>query len=302
MKNLFINSMLVLGVLMSTQAFAQTTIVQEPLLDKIKKTNTIKLGYRNNSIPLSYVEGASKPKGYAVEICEAMIEQIRKDFNLPELKIEYVEINDNDNFNKIKNGVADLECADSINNASNRELVSFTVPHLITGVKILTKSDKKITKLIDLKNKRIAVAPISATFELVKKYNDTIKLNITFVESNNVAKSINMVETSEVDAFLANDILLYTHIAQSLNPEGLNVVGEFLSIEPLAIAFRKNDPNFKTYANKFMINLMKTGKIMVIYDKWFNQNLTVINNKTMNLPPSALFLDLLRYPTEIVGN
>lgn len=293
--------MMALGVLISTQSFAQT-IIQEPLLDKIQKTNIINLGYRSTAIPLSYVEGASKPKGYAVEICELMIEQMKKDYNLPNLRINYVELNYDDRFDKIQSGAADLECADSTNNAERREKVDFTVPHFIAGIKILTRTDENIAKLTDLKNKRVAVAPTSTTFEILNDYNTTRNLNVRIIESSDDAKSMLMVENKEVDAFLVDDILLYAYAAQSANPEAFKVVGDFLSVKPLAIVFRKNDPNFKIYADKFMVQLMRSPKMMEIYNKWFNTELTVINGKKMNTPPSALFLDLLRYPTAIVGN
>jgi len=301
MKKIFIKSMMALGVLISTQSFAQT-IIQEPLLDKIQKTNIINLGYRSTAIPLSYVEGASKPKGYAVEICELMIEQMKKDYNLPNLRINYVELNYDDRFDKIQSGAADLECADSTNNAERREKVDFTVPHFIAGIKILTRTDENIAKLTDLKNKRVAVAPTSTTFEILNDYNTTRNLNVRIIESSDDAKSMLMVENKEVDAFLVDDILLYAYAAQSANPEAFKVVGDFLSVKPLAIVFRKNDPNFKIYADKFMVQLMRSPKMMEIYNKWFNTELTVINGKKMNTPPSALFLDLLRYPTAIVGN
>jgi glutamate/aspartate transport system substrate-binding protein len=58
---------LVLGL-----ALVSPTLGQEArlTLDKIKATGTILIGYRETSIPFSFVDKDRKPTGYSVELCE----------------------------------------------------------------------------------------------------------------------------------------------------------------------------------------------------------------------------------------
>ncbi len=73
--------------------------------------------------------------------------------------------------------------------------------------------------------------------------------------------------------------------SKSKNPADYHMVGEVLSVEPIAIMVRKDDPAFLAAVNKTLDGLMKSGEIAKIYDKWFMQSIPPTNTK-VGLPAS----------------
>ena len=60
-------------------------------------------------------------------------------------------------------------------------------------------------------------------------------------------------------------------IANAKNPSAFKVLGDVLSVEPIAIMMRKGDPAFKKIADDTVAELVKSGEIAKMYDKWFVQ-------------------------------
>ncbi|MCR3847318.1 amino acid ABC transporter substrate-binding protein, partial [Pseudomonas aeruginosa] len=59
-------------------------------LKKIKDTGTITLGHRDASIPFSYLgTEPGKPIGYSHDLQLKVVEAVKKELNLPDLKVRY---------------------------------------------------------------------------------------------------------------------------------------------------------------------------------------------------------------------
>lgn len=54
------------------------TGVHAQTLDKVKSSGTITLAYRESSIPFSYLGGDGQPVGFAWEICNKIVDQVKK--------------------------------------------------------------------------------------------------------------------------------------------------------------------------------------------------------------------------------
>ena len=59
------------------------------------------------------------------------------------------------------------------------------------------------------------------------------------------ADSFLLLETGRADAFVMDGQILAGNIAKAKNPADFRIVGEVLSVEPIAIMIRKDDPAFK---------------------------------------------------------
>jgi glutamate/aspartate transport system substrate-binding protein len=79
--------------------------------------------------------------------------------------------------------------------------------------------------------------------------------------------------------------ILAGNIAKSKNPADYKIVGEVLSVEPIGIALRKDDPAFKKVVDDSIIVMMKSGEIARLYDKWFMQPIAPANTR-VGLPAS----------------
>jgi glutamate/aspartate transport system substrate-binding protein len=126
-------------------------------------------------------------------------------------------------------------------------------------------------------------------------------INSRIVEGKDHDESFDILERGEADAFVMDDILLYGLRANAKNPSQWAIVGELITVEPLAIMLRRNDPEFKKYVDTVLSRAMIDGEVKTVYSKWF---LSPIPPKgvNLNIPLSPLMRDQLSFPTDKVGD
>ena len=73
--------------------------------------------------------------------------------------------------------------------------------------------------------------------------------------------------------------ILAGNIAKSKAPADYRIVGEVLSVEPIAIMLRKDDPAFKKAVDDSILAMMRSGDIAKLYDKWFMQPIAPTNTR-----------------------
>ncbi|HET9023289.1 MAG TPA: amino acid ABC transporter substrate-binding protein, partial [Burkholderiaceae bacterium] len=202
----------------------------------------------------------------------------------------------------IKEGKADLECGSTTNNAARRKDVAFTVTHYYAGARLLTRGDSGINRLSDLRSKTVVstrgTTPLAALRAAEEK---GVIGGARILEAKDHDEAFAMLERGEAQAFAMDDILLYSLRATSKEPKQWVVVGEFITVEPLAIMLRKDDPEFKRYVDTVLSRAMIDGEVRYFYGKWF---LSAIPPKGVNLgiPLSPLMRDQLSFPTDKVGD
>jgi len=272
-----------------------------PTFEKIKKNGSIVIGTRSSSIPLSYFDNNKNPMGYGVDVCLELISHIKKDYNLPNIKVNYQEVTGSNRIPLTVDGTVDLECGSTTNNESRRKDVDFTIPYYISGVRILTKKNTGVVSLNDLRGKKVALGAGTTSIPLMEKINKERAMNMTLIVEPSFSEALSAVNTGKADAFVLDDLLLFGERSKVSNPQDFDVVGEFLSVEPLAIMIRKNDPEFKNYLNKKLNQFIQDGTIDRLYNKWFESPIPP-NNQNLNIPQTPLLKDVFRMPTDIVGN
>ncbi|NCQ52286.1 amino acid ABC transporter substrate-binding protein [archaeon] len=285
----------------SQVAVVKPEIFTGRILDKIQKTNKIVIGNRNSSIPISFYDANKKPIGYGIDICVDFINKLKVERNLPNLQIEFLEVSGSTRIPLVMAGKVDIECGSTTNNASRRKDVSFSIPYYIAGVRILAKTNSGITSLKDLKNKTVVVGKGTSTIKTLNSIKDDLSMSFKITEAVDFPTALQNVVKGTADAFVLDDLLLFGERAKLDNPQDYAVVGEFLSIEPLAIMVRNNDPEFKNLVDKYMLDIINSGKINEYYSKWFESPIPP-NNKALNIPQTPLLKDLFRMPTSSVGN
>jgi glutamate/aspartate transport system substrate-binding protein len=94
-----------------------------------------------------------------------------------------------------------------------------------------------------------------------------------------------LLESGRADAFVMDGQILAGNIANAKTPADFRIVGEVLNVEPIAIMIRKDDPAMKKVADDTVRELIRTGELARIYDKWFMQPIPP-RNMRLNLPAS----------------
>jgi len=278
-------------------ALAAPALAQEGTIKKIKETGTITIGHRDASIPFSYYDENQKPIGYAMDICNQIVEDVKKDLNMPNLKVAYQLVTSANRIPLMANGTIDLECGSTTNNLEREKQVSFTNTHFVTGNRWIAKKSSNIHTLADLKGKTIASTAGTSNIKQITEINGQQNLGMNIISANGHPEAFQMVETGRAVAFVMDDILLYSLAASSRNPNDFEISKEALSIEPYGIMLRKDDPSFKKIVDASTANLYKSGKINAIYDKWFLKPVPP-KNVNLNVPLGDALKKVFQNPTD----
>jgi len=270
------------------------------VLQRVKAGGKLVIAHRESSVPFSYVDPVSKkPMGYAVDLCRKLADAVGKRVGVRSVPVELMPVTPANRIAMVEQGKADMECGSTTNNAERREKVAFTIPHFITGARLLVRAGSTIDRLEDLQGRKLVSTKGTTPLKAADQANRQRLLGITILEAPDHGRAVEMVEKGEADAFLMDDVLLYGLAANRPNPAALKVVGRFLTTEPLAIMLPRNDPEFKKMVDDEMRRLIVSREIYPLYDKWFARPIPPMNTP-LNLPVSYLLRDFWKYPTDQV--
>ena len=270
-------------------SFLSAPVVAQELvgtLKKIKDSGSITLGVRETSIPFSYLDDKQQAIGYSIDLCMAIVEEVKKELMMPTLTVKTNPVTSQTRIPLMANGTIDMECGSTTNNLTRQKQVAFAPVTFVTGTKLLVKKSSKIKSYKDLKGKTVVVTQGTTNERTIKALSDKENLNIKFLNAKDHAESFLTVESGRAAAFSMDDVLLYGLIAKAKKPKDFDVVGDYLSYDPYGIMFRKNDADFAIVANRALAGLMRSGEINKIYDKWFIGKLP--SGETIGMPMSPL--------------
>ncbi len=266
-------------------------------LKKIKDSGTITLGHRETSIPFSYLDEKQQPIGYSMDICAAIVEEVKKELALATLNVKYNPVTSQTRIPLMSNGTIDLECGSTTNNLTRQKQVAFAPVTFITGTKLLVKKSSKIKTYKDLKNKTVVVTQGTTNERTIKALSDKDSLGIKFLNAKDHAESFLTVESGRAVAFAMDDILLYGLVAKAKSPKDFEVVGEYLSYDPYGMMFRNNDDAFGVVVRRAIARFFGdagqcNGPIKKVYAKWFTEKLP--SGESMGVPLSPLLENVCR--------
>ncbi len=270
-------------------------------LAKIRQTHSITIAYREASVPFSYISDNKKPIGYSVDLCLKIVDAVRRELKLQKINVMYVPVISSNRIPAIVEGKADLECGSTTNNAERRTQVAFTIPHFVATVRMLVRSNSGISNWPDLRGKRVAATKGTTTIKLLTERYKVRPFDFKLIEASNDTESFSMVEKGTAEAFPMDDVLLYGLRANAKDPGSFVIVGDSLSAEPYAIMLRKDDAPFKALVDREMVRIFNDGELVKLYDKWFKRPIPP-KGINMNMPMSHLLRDILRFPTDRVGD
>lgn len=269
------------------------------VLDRIKSSGTVVIAHRESSVPFSFVDPDGKPVGYAVDLCLKLVEAMRRQLAVPELKTRFVMVTPANRIALIEEGKADMECGSTTNNAERRQKVAFTVPHYIAGARYLVRADSTVDVIRDFKGRTVVSTKGTTPLKALTQANNEYQLGIRVAEAPDHARAVDMVAAGEADGFVMDDVLLYGLVAGRPDPGKFKVVGKFLTIEPLAIMFSREDAEFKKLVDDEMKRLIQTREAHTVYERWFQKPIPPAN-RSLNLPMNYLLKDFWKYPTDQV--
>ncbi|MGU3306165.1 transporter substrate-binding domain-containing protein [Pseudomonas sp. M5A4_2d] len=270
-----------LGLLFGAQVQANDAPL-DGTLSKIASAKSITLGYRDASVPFSYVgDNSGKPMGYSVELANKIVERIQQKTGVANLNVKYNLVTSQTRIPLVQNGTVDLECGSTGVTAERQKQVAFSYGFIYVKGQLLTAKDSGIQGFDDLKGKNVVTTAGTTNERFLKSYNAEHKANIFVISAKDHGEAFKMLETGRAVAFYMDDALLYGERAKAKDPHHWAVVGKEQSREIYSCMVRKDDPQFLAVVNETLGDLYRSGEINGIYQRWFEQP----------IPPKGLNLE-----------
>jgi glutamate/aspartate transport system substrate-binding protein len=277
----------VFALLPSLNAHAQSSgdgVALSGTLKTLRQRGSIVIGYRESSVPFSYLSTLKEPIGYSIDLCKGLAADLGEAVHR-ELKIEWVPVTSATRVEAVESGRVDIECGSTTNNAERRKQVAFSPTIFVAGTKLMVKSGSPIKGFRDLTGKRVAVTAGTTNEKTMRDLSEKFKLNIQLVVSADHAQSLGRLSSDEADAFATDDVLLYGFIAQKELKGKYMVVGDYLSYDPYGVLYRRNDPAMAKVVNDSFQRMAQDGEIERQYRRWFLRKLPL--GVSIDLPMSA---------------
>ena len=284
-------------VVSAAVALVPSTVAAElyGTLKKIKESGSINLGHREASVPFAYMDQDGKPIGYSMDLCYKIIDRIKQELEMPDLQVKLVPVTSQTRIPLLANGTIDMECGSTTNNLTRAKQIDYLHVTFITGTKLAVKKGSGVKEIEDLNGKRIALSLGTTNEKAVKQVAQEKGLDISYHMVKDHPQGWLALETRRVDAYATDDVLLYGLISKSKDPEQYEVVGRFLSYDPYGIMVRRDDSAMRLLGNTVLSDLMRSGEIRTIYDKWFHPGPTNINMPMSDTLKTAFEIQALPY-------
>jgi ABC-type amino acid transport substrate-binding protein len=261
-------------------------------LKKVHDSGTVVIGYRESSIPFSYLNSRGEPIGYSIDLGRAIVDAISNELNDQTLTIKFVPVTPASRIEAVKSGEIDLECGSTTNNTERQKEVAFSPVMFVAGTKLLVKRGSPIESFRDLAGKNVAATAGTTNEQAMRGLSAKFGIMMNLVLARDHEESYEQLASGKVDAFAGDDVLLYGLVAEHKSGNELAVIGDFLSFDPYGIMYRKDDAQLADVVNRVFREMAASRDLEYTYDRWFLKKLP--SGETLNLPMSAQLEEIFR--------
>ncbi|KPK15498.1 MAG: hypothetical protein AMJ67_15105 [Betaproteobacteria bacterium SG8_41] len=252
-------------------ALAGPVAAQSGMLDKIRSSGVMTMGYVESSAPFSFVDESGQPQGYSVDLCRAIASGVRTQLKLASLETRWVPLTIQNRLEAVASGRVDIECSTTTWTLSRQSLVDFSLITFLDGGSILTRADMQAGRIADFSGKRIAVITGTTTEKVLRASLSRRDINAEVVTVGNRAEGLKLLDGSEVDGFASDRTALIGIVLTSKTGHSFKLLDEDFSVEQYALALPRGDHEYRLAVNRVLARLYRTGSIQQIYDQWLGK-------------------------------
>lgn len=268
-----------------------------PVLDKIRSTGVITLGYRESALPFSFADDKGQPAGYAVDLCLRAAEAARQTLGLKAIKVRWLPLTPQNRVPAVVNGLVDLDCAPNTNTLERQKQVAFSVSHYVSTVRMLVRADSGIRSFEDLRGKTVVTSAGSTGDRHLRRLKAQYGYRDIYAKDH--GESFLLLESGRAQAFVMDDVLLAGVRAKSKDPSQFVIVGPALSVEQNALMLSKADPEWKRVVDRALAATFAGPDAAALQKRWFQQPIGA-RGTNLALAPSAEVLQAWKHPSDVV--
>lgn len=244
-----------ISVACATGATAQT-----PVLNRVVKTSTIRVGMSGDQPPLNVRSKTGDMIGLEVDLAKGLAYALG--FDLEIVQKPFGEL-----LGALEKGQVDMVLSGVGITAKRAKDFLFVGPYLLSGKSLVTSSasvsEAETVEDLDKADMTFVTLKNSTSQTFVQKNMPKAKL----VTVDGYEQAVQMVIRSEADAMIAD--MPACALAVLRNPDaGLVTLSEPLSVEPMGIAVSAKDPRFYNLIDNYIDAFEATGILSALRAKW----------------------------------
>lgn len=240
----------------------------ESTLAKVKQTSTLKLGYRENSAPFSFVGDDKKAHGYSIDLCLRVASDIAKQLDIPKLDVQWVPVSAQSRFDALKKGEIDIECGNTTQTLSRRADFDFSLMTFVDGAGLLYRSGEAPKSLADVKGQRIAVVKGTTTEKAMEQLVAAEKLGIHLIRVKDHDEALAALKNKTATAYAADRTVLITTAILGGGGQTYTIAEHQFTYEPYGLMMRR-DGELRLAVDRSLARLYRSGEVGPIMQNWF---------------------------------
>jgi glutamate/aspartate transport system substrate-binding protein len=242
-------------------------IPQGSRLERIASSKTVKVAYRADATPFSFLNEKKEPIGYSIDLCRLVINAIAKEIGVDTLRTQWVPVTNQTRFDAVAKGQADMECGASTVTLSRQKQVDFSAYIFIETTAVAVKSASAIRTVADLAGKTLAVIDGTTNQRALQSAVTEGRLSATLVAVKSREEGVTMLESDKVDAFASDRLLLAA--APFKDPKAQTMLADDLSFEPYGIVLPRGDWALKLSVDAALARIYRSGQVIQVFEQWF---------------------------------
>jgi ABC-type amino acid transport substrate-binding protein len=259
-------------------------------LDRIRAAGRIRLGYRPEIPPFSYVDEKGQPAGYSIAVCEHIVSAVKAQSGLGGIAVEWVPVTAFSRFQAVERGEIDLLCGADTATLTRRGTVSFSIPIFQGGTGVLVRADAparlrevlaggtpsdrptwRAAPGVGLHTKGFLVVRGTTSERWLTERLRELEVHAEVSPVDGYDAGLQALIERRADALFGERAVLLD-LARQRDEEGdLTIVDRQFTYEPLALALKKGDDDFRLLIDEALSRLYRTPDVIPIYTRWFGR-------------------------------
>ena len=247
-----------LAALLATSAFVAAAHADQ--LDDIKKKGVIVFGVLGTDEPNSFVDPKTRDLvGYEVDIAKAIAQKIG-------VKAEFKQLAVAARIPELQQGRVDVLAASLTHNKEREAQIDFSLTTFVTGQKVLVKTSSGIADIGQLAGKKVLTVKGGTQEPNIRKAVP----NVDVVTFETTQQAFLALQQGKGVGYVNDEASIVNDFAK-LGParKDYMILPTSISVEPLALGLRKNEPALKKVVDDTLRGLESSGEADKLFMKWY---------------------------------
>jgi len=239
-------------------------------LARIGQSQTLTMGYREDSRPFSYKGADGSPAGYSVDLCKRVAASLQSQLKLQKLDVKWVPVTVASRQQAVTDGTIDVECGSTSRTLGREQQVDFSNAIWVEGSSFVSPKDSAMRRVSELNGKRVGVIQ-GTTTESALKALSAKGIVPTFVPVKTHTDGVAAVRDGRADAYATDRLILVGEVLGGPSGAPLRLSDDYISLETYSLMMRR-DADLRLAVNRALAEIYRSGDIVQVFRQSFGPN------------------------------